>query len=77
MAKQTIDPNQLSDIELKAHVYDMNVEIEMINRSMNAINQILAQRAQARAVASQATAKTQQESDLIASPVEAAVLPAE
>ena len=84
MAQQTIDPNQLSDIELKAHVYDMIVQTEMLNRNIGSLNQIIAQRAQARMAASQAVAKTPEESERVASPVVQAssvddyeVLPAE
>jgi hypothetical protein len=57
MAQQTIDPNQLSDIELKAHVYDMSAQIQLLNKNIDGINQILLQRAQARSAVPQAVAE--------------------
>lgn len=49
MAPKLIDPNQMSDIELKATVYDMSTQVENLKRNMDMLNQIIAQRAQAAA----------------------------
>jgi hypothetical protein len=68
MAQKQIDTNQLTDIELKAHVYDMSAQVQMINQSIDGINQIIMKRAQARLDATQAVVKTHEESDAIAEP---------
>lgn len=70
MAPKLIDPNQMSDIELKAHVYDMVAQTEMLQRNIQTINEILVKRAQERVVASQAVAKTAEESETVAAPNE-------
>ena len=70
MAQQTIDPNQLSDIELKAIAYDLMVQGDNINRNLQTINQMIAERAQAGLQASQSTDKTAEESPIVPLPAE-------
>ena len=65
MQQQTIDTNQLSDTELKALAYDLMVQGDNVNRNLQAINQVIAQRAQARL---QAVANTPEESENVVLP---------
>lgn len=58
MSQKTIDPNQLSDIELKALAYDMLVQAETVNKNLQAINQLIAERARGAAALPEAVAKT-------------------
>jgi hypothetical protein len=44
MAQQTIDPNQLTDTELKALAFDLVCQIEGDTRTLNVIRNVLASR---------------------------------